>query len=74
MEIMFGKERAANLLLDSPKVSPKKLVDSGFEFKAPSIVDAMEMIAGNVMSHNHAKGDIHLQQVAKKIKQARDKS
>eukprot|EP00116_Pleurobrachia_bachei_P007360 sb/3467622/ len=42
--LMYGTERADNILLDSPRVAPGKLVDSGFEFAHPELEGAIEAL------------------------------
>ena len=44
VRLMYGKERADNILLDSPKVVPRKLLDGGFQFKYPDIGSAMKAV------------------------------
>lgn len=44
VRLMYGKERADSILLDSPKVIPQKLLDLGFEFKYPDIDSAMRAL------------------------------
>lgn len=44
VRLLYGTERANNILLDSPRVTPQKLLDLGFQFKYEDIDSALRDI------------------------------
>jgi hypothetical protein len=43
-KLLVGSELAANLLLDSQKVLPQRLLDAGFEFRYPEVEGALRAV------------------------------
>ena len=44
VRLLYGTERADNILLDSPKVLPQTLLDLGFEFHHQDIDSALKQV------------------------------
>ena len=49
VRLLYGTERADNILLDSPKVLPKTLLDLGFEFHHQDIDSALKQVVLSVL-------------------------
>ena len=49
VRLLYGTERADNILLDSPKVLPQTLLDLGFEFHHQDIDSALKRVVLGVL-------------------------
>ena len=49
VRLLYGTERADNILLDSPKVLPQTLLDLGFKFHHQDIDSALKQVVLSVL-------------------------